>query len=97
MEAQRCKVKPDICPLCGSDNVTIHEYHSKCGHCEYSWYPTSLVPTANELWRIFKLCRRDARRVPYTLEKDRLVDQAYRWWLIRVRPETVVPYLPIHK
>lgn len=96
--AQREQAKPDICPICGSDNVTMHEYYySRCKRCKYSWYHTSLVPTAHELWKIVKLCRRYANRAPYTLEKDQLVDQAYRWWLIRVRPETVLPYLPIHK
>ncbi len=95
MEAQQ--TKPGICPVCGSDNVTMHGQnltgriqppaYSTCGRCEYSWYRTSTVPTAHELWKLYKLRRQNYQRV----------DQAYRWWLIRVRPETVVPYLPIHK
>ena len=105
MEAQQ--TRPGICPLCGSDNVTMHGQnltgriqapaYSTCGHCEYSWYRTSLVPTARDLWRLYKLRRGNAHNAPYKLSNYQRVDQAYRWWLIRVRPATVLPYLPIHK
>lgn len=105
MEAQQAK--PGICPVCGSDNVTMRGQnltgraqapaYSTCGHCEYSWYRTSTVPTAHDLWKLYKLRRQNAHTAPYALANYQRVDRAYRWWLIRVRPATVLPYPPIHK
>jgi hypothetical protein len=61
------QTKPGICPLCGSDNVTLHgrnltgrpqaPSYSTCHNCEYVWYAGSNVPTAAELWRVIKARR----------------------------------------